>query len=224
LTLVILLAPATARAQTHALVKAKQYLTLRSEPVAGATVLDRLLRFQPVKVLERKDKWARVKTIKADPKESKTGWVLASYLSENGFVTVSYHSEINVRRGPGLEYAKIMHYKKPYPIFVLDVARNGWLKVLDFDGDRGWVHPNMVDFKPRYVMTKLRHCNIREAGGEDYQQHRIVFTAERKVYLQVLGEKDGWLHVRHADGDEGWISAKIVWGWLDEKIPKPDED
>ena len=215
LILFFMMLPLAVHAQNRGLVKAEKYLSLRSKPNTNSAVVDRLLRFQPVQVLERKDKWARVKTVREDPKE---GWVLEAYLSNTGFATVD-NEKINVRSGPGTNYPIIMNYSKPYPVYVLDVSADGWLLVLDFDGDRGWIHPGMMSFTPQYVITRLPTCNVRAGGGETYDKQPIVFTAERGVYLEVLEEKDGWLRVRHVQ-DEGWVSSKIVFGWLDEEVPK----
>jgi SH3-like domain-containing protein len=190
------------------LVKADS-LSLRKSPSAKAEKLDTLATFQPVRVLEKKGKrWARVKT-----KNGKTGWVLNSYLSESAFVMAN-HDKMNVRRGPGKEYVVIMNYGKNMPLLVLDLASNGYLKVMDVDGDRGWVHPNIVRLEPPYVITKLKECNIRGGPGTD---HKILYNSEKGALWRVLKEKDGWLNVRFSDGDEGWLSGKIVFGWLDEK-------
>ena len=63
-----------------------------------------------------------------------------------------------------------------------------------------------------FVITKLAESNIRTGNSTE---DPIVFTAEKGVLLQVQQEKNGWLRVKHSDGDEGWISAKIVFGWQD---------
>ena len=207
--LVFLVAPSLVSAQKQVLVKANT-LTLRAKPSVKSKALTSLITYQPVRVLERKGKdWTRIQV------KDKKGWVLSRYLTQTGFVWVD-HTKVNVRRGPGTEYARIMNYGKYFPMYVLDVARNGWLKVMDFDGDRGWVHPNLIKHEPHYVITKLDECNIRQGVGTGQE---IAFTATRGVIFQVLDEKEGWLRVRHADGDEGWLSAKIVFGWRDEKAP-----
>lgn len=216
--LMVLIAPVLAAGQDdskpeYGLVKAQKWLTLRETMSTGAAEQDRLLTFTPVAILERKeDRWAKVKQ-----PEGKVGWVLASYLTETPFVNVRI-DRVNVRRGPGIKYEKIMEYAKHFPLRVLDVAPNGWVKVVDFEGDRGWIHPNLLQYDPVYVITKLPKCNIRKGPGTE---HDRIFTAEREVLFKVIEEKEGWLHVKHADGEEGWISAKIVFGWLPEQ---PDQD
>lgn len=220
--LVFLLLPAIASAQTG-LVKAEQNLTMRAEPKAKAAVVERLLRFQPVKILDRKDNWVKVKTVKLDPAASKEGWVVGAYVSDTGFLTVD-RDKLNVRQGPGTNYPVVLIYNKTFPVFVRDVAPNGWVLVLDSDGDDGWVPPSGVAFTPRYVVTKTAPCNIRAGGGKDYEKFPVAFVAEKGVYLQVVEEKDGWLHVKHEGGQEGWISSKIVFGWNDEEKPKPKSE
>lgn len=218
----LLLLPAIATAQTG-LVKAEKNLPMRTEPKAKAAVVEQLQRFQPVKILDRKDNWAKVKTVKLDPALSKEGWVLASYLSSTGFLTVE-RDKLSVRQGPGANYPTVLIYNETYPVFVRDIAPNGWVLVLDADGDEGWVPPSGLTFTPRYVVTKTAQCNIRAGGGKDYEKFPVAFVAEKGVYLQVVEEQDGWLHVKHEDESgvkEGWISTKIVFGWSDEEKAGP---
>ena len=88
-------------AQKRALVKARETLSLRAKPSVKSEKLETLLRYQPVEILKRQGtKWARVKTIHYDEKKSKTGWVLAAYLTRTGFVSTD-HAKLNGRAGPG---------------------------------------------------------------------------------------------------------------------------
>lgn len=221
LAAVVLMLPTTADAQQIKLVKADK-LSLREKPDTGSNRIEYLITFQPVKVLETKDKkWVKIQTLKSDPAQSKTGWVLEAYLSKAGFVSTK-GDVLNVRRGPGLNYEKLMVYhSKNIPLAVLDVASNGWVKIMDKDLDRGWVHPNLLKFEPNYVITQgnFKQWNIREGIGTD---NPITFVAEEGVIFQVLEEKEGWLKVKHADGDTGWMSSKIVFGWRDVEEPEDE--
>jgi SH3-like domain-containing protein len=204
-------------ANTAALIKAEQSVTLRADASAKAESIETLLRFQPVVVLDRKEasghSWARVKTVKADPNKSATGWVPASCLTSCGYAMVD-DDQSNVRRGPGSQYDVIMHYGRNYPIQPLDVASNGWVKERDCDGDMGWIWPKSLRLDDPHVITSgsTEPYNVREGIGTSAN---VKFRAAKGYLMKALEEKDGWLHVKDADNEDGWISAKIVFGWLD---------
>lgn len=202
------LASLAAAANREVLVNADA-LSLRVKSSTSAKRIATLVTFQPVTVVETKGSdWTKVRT-----KDGKSGWVLSRYLTKTGCVSVK-QKYVNARQGPGTEYVKLFEFYKNYPLRVIDVASNGWLRVSDFDGDEGWVHPNFVKTKPVYVIARLAKCNVRDGAGVD---NELKFTAARGVLFEVLKEKDGWLNVKHADGDTGWLSAKIVFGWRDKK-------
>ncbi len=192
------------------LVKAET-LSLRERPSKSAKLVQTLYTYDPVELLGRDGEWARVKAVSSD----KSGYVLDEYLSANAFVSVDI-DQLNVRVGPGTQYGIRMKVSRNYPFRVVDRASSGWLRVLDFEGDQGWVSSKLVKFTP-YIITTLEKSNVRDGAGEN---HQILFTAERGVLFKVLEENGGWLRVRHDDGDEGWISAKIVFGWLPVEVSK----
>lgn len=192
-----------------ALVKADS-LTLREKADSEAKKLGALAQFDRIDVFKREKDWAQVKT-----KAGETGWVMAKYLTTNAYVSIEAES-LNVRSGPGDTYDVIMKLQASYPLRVLDRAGD-WLKISDFEGDRGWVSCKLAGFDP-HVITKLDKCNVRTGPGET---HPVAFTSEKGVVFKVLEEKEGWLQVQHKDGDKGWLSAKIVFGWLDVEDPKP---
>ncbi len=206
--LFIFIGVALATAET-ALVTANT-LTLREKEDSKAKAIESLNKCDMVEVKSRKGDWAEVVA-----KSGNAGWVLAKYLTRSRFVTVAA-DEANVRQGPADSYDVIMKFNRDYPLEVQDGAE-GWLKVIDVDGDRGWISAKLVAFEP-CVITKKDDSNVREAGSTE---HPIVFTTQKGVILRVLEEKDGWLKVKHRDGDEGWISAKIVFGWIPSEPEKP---
>ena len=211
ISLSLLLAPTLAPAQKAVLVKAES-LTLRGKPSKTAPAITKLVTYQPVSILSHDKEWTQVKTT-----QGQTGWVLSSYLTSSAFV-LSDQETLNARRGPGAQFELWIEYKrKNLPLCVLDVASNGWLKVMDYEGDRGWISPKAVKASPHYVIVRRENSNIRKGVGATQE---LAFVAEKGVILEAVEEKEGWLRVRHTDGDEGWISAKLVFGWLDEEDSK----
>ncbi|HUT22794.1 MAG TPA: SH3 domain-containing protein [Sumerlaeia bacterium] len=164
--------------------------------------------FTPVEVLGANGSWKKVKT-----KGGATGYVPASSLARSAFVSAS-GKITNVREGPDRDDRLVFTLKNHYPLRVLDRAASR-VKVVDYEGDSGWVHENYLSTKSYVIVTGIKGrdtINVREGPGV---KHAFRFEAPKGYYFEVLEEKDGWLHVKCPDGDEGWCSAKLVWGYLE---------
>ena len=112
----------------------------------------------------------------------------------------------NIRSGPGTNHPILFEAEKYYPLIVLKKAGN-WFQVKDFEGDVGWIFNTLVQ-EVTTVITKKSKCNIRSGPG---LKDQVLFIAERGVPFLVIGTKGKWIHVRHADGPEGWIHSSLVW-------------
>ena len=207
-------------ANKKVMVKAAE-ASLRSEASSKAKRLDVLTRFTPVEVLDKSGSYVQVKTT-----GGKTGYVAASTLADSRFVSTTIKKgRVNLRASSSTKSPVAIELLDKYPLMVLD--RKGLrVKVVDYEGDSGWAHHSYLSPK-RYVLAKppssaSGYINLREGPGKtaDGKYHRLRFQAEDGTVLQVLEEKDGWLKVQHEDGDVGWCSANIVWGWHDEGEPK----
>lgn len=112
----------------------------------------------------------------------------------------------NVRSGPDANETVIWQVEKYHPLNVIQ-KQGEWCLFEDFEGDRGWIACSLLD-NTRSVIVKKDDCNVRSGPGTDAD---IQFTVDRGVPFKVLEEKDAWLHVVHADGDQGWIYQSLVW-------------
>lgn len=112
----------------------------------------------------------------------------------------------NVRSGPGTDYKLLWKLEKYHPLEVLQKSGD-WYYFRDFEGDKGWIFKKLVDHTASVIVVKDK-CNVRSGPGID---HDIVFTVEKGVPFKVIERKGEWLHIRHADGDEGWIHQMLVW-------------
>lgn len=192
------------------LVKASS-LHLRKEPKRSAGAVITLSEFSPVGVLKREGEWFLVKT-----PGGKQGYVESKYLTGCPFVSIS-GSMANVRSGPDGADPIVFRVYKNYPLKVLS-KKERRLEVEDYEGDKGWVYETLVANKP-YVIVNLPQINVRDKPGLDAKGQPLGkrrFVAEKGVVFQVLEEKDGWLKIKHADGDVGWCSGNIVWGYFDQ--------
>ena len=139
------------------------------------------------------------------------GWVLCFLLvvsaaaawAERLSVSVSV---ANIRSGPGEKYDILWAVEKYYPIDVFQKTGQ-WYHFSDFEKDRGWIHASLVSKIPA-VITQKENCSIRSGPGT---QFAVLFTVEKGIPFKVLDRKKGWIHVRHADGDSGWIHESLVW-------------
>lgn len=130
---------------------------------------------------------------------SVTGPVLAERMSVNS-------ATANVRSGPDTSDPVIWQVEKYHPLNILQ-KKGDWCLFEDFEGDRGWIYKSLLT-NTKTVIVKSDKCNVRSGPGTD---HDIRFTVDKGVPFKVLGSKDDWYHVIHADGDEGWISRSLVW-------------
>ncbi|MCF8110227.1 MAG: SH3 domain-containing protein [Desulfobacteraceae bacterium] len=112
----------------------------------------------------------------------------------------------NVRIGPGTEYKELWQMERNTPILVLD-SEGEWYRFEDFEGDRGYIHKDLVD-KHETVITKKGLINVRTGPGTD---HEVAFQAEKGVPFRVLEKKGDWIHIEHAEGEKGWIYKGLVW-------------
>jgi SH3-like domain-containing protein len=115
-------------------------------------------------------------------------------------------SVANIRSGPGTNYDVLWKVEKYHPLKIIKKSGE-WYQFSDFEGDKGWIYKTLVSSTPS-VIVKKDNCNIRSGPGTNFD---IVFRAARGVVFKVLKRKGSWIHIRHADGDEGWIYKTLVW-------------
>lgn len=112
----------------------------------------------------------------------------------------------NIRSGPGTNYDILWKVEKYYPIVVIE-KKDPWYHFKDFEDDKGWIHRSLVG-KMDAIITKKDDCNIRSGPGTD---NKILFTVEKGIPFKIIGREGRWLHIEHADQDQGWIYDSLVW-------------
>jgi SH3-like domain-containing protein len=117
-------------------------------------------------------------------------------------------NKVNLRSGPGTNYAILWELGKGYPLRVID-SRGGWLKVVDFENDEGWVSSKLVSRSP-YLIVKRNRINIRGGPGTRY---RVVGQANYGVVFRTLERRSGWVKIKHENGMSGWVERSLLWGW-----------
>jgi SH3-like domain-containing protein len=120
---------------------------------------------------------------------------------------------VNLRSGPGTKYSVKWKYGSGFPLKVLQ-EREGWLKVEDFEGDSGWLYEKLTSRNGHMVVKVHKNqnekINIRSGPGTNY---KIVGKAYYGVVFKTIKQQNGWAHVKHDSGLEGWIKRSLLWGF-----------
>ena len=123
------------------------------------------------------------------------------------FVTLS-KDKVFVRTGPGLRYPiKWVYKKQGLPIEIIQEF-DTWRKIRDVDGEEGWVHQALLSGRRNALVTA-------EKGGlmvrKPVTGARPVALLEPKVIFSIEECSGAWC-AGSADGFEGWIERKSLWG------------
>jgi SH3-like domain-containing protein len=95
-----------------------------------------------------------------------------------------------------------------YPLEVI-VELEAWAKVRDHAGAITWVQKSALTEKRAVLVTApATQVHLRPEEGAP-----VAFVAAQNVALEFLeAAPGGWVHVRHADGADGYLRASAAWG------------
>lgn len=109
---------------------------------------------------------------------------------------------------PSAKAKKLYVVNRGYPVEVV-VLVEGWVKVRDANGDLTWIESKYLTDR-RTVMIKTPVAQVRQSADDNAP---VVFQAQQSVILDLVeAPGGGWLHVRHRDGQAGFVKASQVWG------------
>lgn len=115
---------------------------------------------------------------------------------------------VNMRAAPGQRGEVLWQLGSGYPLKV--IGRQGsWLKVSDFENDRGWVASSLTAKAPSFVV-KSPTANLRAGPGTQY---RVVDKASYGDVFRTVEKRKAWVRVRDEGGRKGWIARRLLWGW-----------
>jgi len=109
---------------------------------------------------------------------------------------------------PSAKADRLFVASRYYPFEIL-VKLDQWTKVRDVNGEVAWVENKALGDR-QTVMVTVPLADVRAAPNP---QAPLVFEAYRQVLLEVLEPPaDGWVKVRHRDGQQGYIRTAHVFG------------
>ena len=133
---------------------------------------------------------------------------LASPSMAQRMVSIASTKEVNMRSGPGTRYGADWTLGHGYPLKV--IGRQGkWLKVSDFENDKGWVYGPLTGSTPMHIV-KVKVANMRSQPTEG---SRIVGKVAYGNVLKTLERRQNWVKVQREGGLRGWIAKRLLWGW-----------
>jgi SH3-like domain-containing protein len=109
---------------------------------------------------------------------------------------------------PSVRAKKLFVASRQYPVEVV-INIDSWVKVRDQAGDLAWVEKKTLSDK-RTVIVTAAVADVRQTAND---QAALVFQAQQGVALDVAEPPaGGWIRVRHAEGQSGYIKINQVWG------------
>ena len=109
---------------------------------------------------------------------------------------------------PSAKADRLFVASRYYPFEVL-VKLDQWTKVRDVNGEVAWLENKSLGER-RTVLVTVPLADVRAAANA---QAALAFEAYKHVLLEVLEPAaDGWVKVRHRDGQQGHIRVAHVWG------------
>jgi len=129
-----------------------------------------------------------------------------SYAKEDSTWCSLKSNEANLRTGPGKRYPIKWVYQRAHMPFKIVSRYEYWLKIEDFQGTEGWVHPSIVRFDNTFIVTK-------EAFLKRGRNSSSLTLA--KLQKGVIGEiKSCYEEVCKVEIDnwEGYVDKSSIWG------------
>jgi SH3-like domain-containing protein len=112
---------------------------------------------------------------------------------------------INLRSGPDTKSEVLYQLPAGYPLEVVE-RKGQWLKVTDYEGDKGWIQEPMVNKTP-HVIVKVKNGNVRSGPGAN---EKVVGNVVKDVIFTKVEQKGDWIKISHPDLT-GWIKKDLVW-------------
>jgi SH3-like domain-containing protein len=129
--------------------------------------------------------------------------------TEESFLSLKFN-EVNVRAGPSLEFPLILTYSVKFLPVKVVAEYDNWYKIIDLDGDGGWVRKNLLANYRTIIVTKDTLI-FSGQNKEAYPKYKV----EKNVILTLIKCKENRCKVsikNEKHKDKGWIDRDSIWG------------
>lgn len=109
---------------------------------------------------------------------------------------------------PSIKADKLYVVSRYLPVEAI-VRVEGWIKVRDSSGTLSWVEQKAISGK-RFVVVIEQQAQVYQAADIN---STLLFWAQKDVVLEWLeNSANGWVKVRHRDGQSGYVKTTQIWG------------
>ena len=116
---------------------------------------------------------------------------------------------VELRSTPSKKAPITWQVRKYFPVKKLKETEY-WMKVLDLEGGRHWVQKIYLTNKYHCVIVKESETRIKE-GPDEKSEAKYKESALRYETFKFISVKRGWVQIKDAYGDKGWVLYKDVW-------------
>ena len=142
--------------------------------------------------------------IAQDDKTRGTGLPLPRFVSLKS-------DEVNVRRGPGLEYDVAFTFIRERLPVEITQEFDTWRKIRDSEGAEGWVSHGLLSGERTALVAPWDTSGPFPALASADPKANVIAYLEPKVIADVDACRSGWCLIS-AGGYEGWIEQERLWG------------
>ena len=142
-----------------------------------------------------------------------------------GLISIVYPAElittnrVNLRSGPGTQYATLGLVESQMRLPILDESDN-WLKVRLDTGMIGWLHSDFADLLPVAetwkVLKTVASAKIHLESGKDFP---VIASIEKHSGLIKLADSGDWIQVWYDSAAAGWVNRMMVADWGETNNP-----
>lgn len=118
-------------------------------------------------------------------------------------------SNVNVRQGPGTQYARITNLSAGQFVTILE-EKDNWFQTKLADGTKGWIAGWLINEHNQSLEKAIVEgsiVNIRKGPGTEYGVSGQVKSGTK---LTILKSENNWHLVMLPDGKQGWIASWLV--------------
>ena len=138
-------------------------------------------------------------------------------------VTVRNEGDVNLRRRATSASDRVGTARAGHTYPLLEIAENGWYKILLSNGVEGYISPKLVQGEPeqtseqRVVIHKRGNVNVRQEPKASAR--RVGVARAGRSYPLLETDQSGWHKILLSGGVVGYVSPKVV-----SRVTNPGEN